>query len=110
MRAPSYLAWIRTLPCCVCQAPAPSDPHHVKTRATGGSDYDTVPLCRSCHSRCHETGLKTFSTTHGLWTKGRRLVAQYEALQGSDDPAAAVVRARAHHLAALYTAGVEGLG
>lgn len=56
----------RTLPCCACNAPPPSDPHHEPTRGAGGKDRDTVPLCRSCHDRVHIHGLRAFEKGSGV--------------------------------------------
>jgi hypothetical protein len=65
----------RRLPCCSCDAMLfrtvlarrrpgwpfdPVDPHHEPTRARGGKDHDTLPLCRPCHRRRHDRGPKTF--------------------------------------------------
>ena len=51
---PKHLEYIRSLPCCVCQLPAPSDAHHLRLLPGGhtmrGHDRNTVPLCRSCHT------------------------------------------------------------
>jgi 5-methylcytosine-specific restriction endonuclease McrA len=44
---------IRGLPCCLCGAPPPSDPHHVKSRGAGGKRMDLAPLCRTCHNNAH---------------------------------------------------------
>lgn len=52
-----YLDWVKTLPCCGCDAPA-DDPHHLHGRgfkgmATKTPDYFTIPLCRTCHDNLH---------------------------------------------------------
>lgn len=49
------------LHCLVCRQMG-VDLHHVKTRASGGSDdaFNLMPLCRKHHSECHQIGLKTF--------------------------------------------------
>lgn len=39
------MAAVKALPCSVCEAPGPSDAHHVKQ----GSHYLTIALCKSCH-------------------------------------------------------------
>lgn len=49
-------ALARTLPCCVCNAPSPSDPHHVHSRGAGGDDSSVVPLCRFDHDAFHREG------------------------------------------------------
>jgi len=57
-RSPAYLAWVRTLPCCVCGA-SPCDAHHmVGMHGVGGmglkaEDSMAMPLCRACHMELH---------------------------------------------------------
>ena len=40
-----HLARVKELPCSVCDAPGPSDAHHVKQ----GLQYTCVALCKECH-------------------------------------------------------------
>jgi hypothetical protein len=40
-----HLALVKELPCSVCDAPAPSDAHHVKQHR----QYTCVALCKDCH-------------------------------------------------------------
>ena len=40
-----HLARVKALPCSVCDAPPPSDAHHIKQ----GAHFATVALCRDCH-------------------------------------------------------------
>lgn len=56
-----YLAFIRSLPCCICRI-KPCDPHHSETGGLGikASDLTAIPLCRICHSICHAIGRETF--------------------------------------------------
>lgn len=51
-RSDSYLEWIRCKPCCNCQAPPRSDPHHEGRHpvARKVADHKAVPLCRLCHT------------------------------------------------------------
>lgn len=64
-------ALCRISPCLVpgCAA-SPCDPHHVITRARGGTDADTVPLCRFHHTggpeSIHEMGRAWFERRHGV--------------------------------------------
>jgi len=59
---PKYLAYVRTLPCCVCNKPGPSEPHHIK--GVGGfsgaglkaPDYASMPMCATCHREMHDHG------------------------------------------------------
>ena len=46
----------RQQPCIVCGQRA--DPHHLKTRASGGHDvdYNLMPLCREHHAEIHKLG------------------------------------------------------
>ena len=40
-----HLSRVKELPCSVCDAPGPSDAHHVKQ----GLQYTCVALCKDCH-------------------------------------------------------------
>lgn len=40
-----HLLKVKSLPCSVCDAPSPSDAHHIKQ----GSQYTCVALCKECH-------------------------------------------------------------
>ena len=40
-----HLAKVKALPCSVCDAPGPSDAHHVKQN----QQYTAVALCKDCH-------------------------------------------------------------
>jgi len=40
-----YIAKVKDLPCSVCDAPPPSDAHHIKQ----SSAYTCVALCKECH-------------------------------------------------------------
>jgi len=60
-------SFCRTLPCCVCEAPAPSDPAHVRSRGAGGRDRENVvPLCREHHVEQHSAGIETFGSRYGV--------------------------------------------
>lgn len=51
-KALRYMQAVKQLPCAVCGAAPPSDAHHVIHDRYGtakASDFDTIPLCRSCH-------------------------------------------------------------
>src|SRR5690606_17013826 len=61
-----YAVTVRALSCCVCDASAPSDPHHVKSRGAGGDRRDLVPLCRTHHREYHDVGRRTFEARHGV--------------------------------------------
>lgn len=41
----AHLARVKSLPCSVCDAPGPSDAHHIKQ----GLQYACVALCKDCH-------------------------------------------------------------
>lgn len=40
-----HLAAVKSLPCSVCNAPPPSDAHHIRQ----GCHFVTVALCKDCH-------------------------------------------------------------
>lgn len=106
-REPEYLTWVRTQPCCVCNAPAPSEAHHMVTRGAGGSDCLVVPLCWACHKRAHYRGLKRFAEEHHLASKLAVLRSEYEAAGGRPSDATQAIINRANLLATLYTIAQE---
>ena len=60
-RDPKYLALVRQMPCCACEALPPSDPAHIRKGSNAGMgqkppDDRVVPLCRACHSKQHSIG------------------------------------------------------
>lgn len=44
-REREHLGRVKDLPCSVCDAPGPSDAHHIKQ----GAQYTAVALCKDCH-------------------------------------------------------------
>ncbi len=40
-----HIRRVKELPCSVCDAPAPSDAHHIKQNR----QYTVVALCKDCH-------------------------------------------------------------
>lgn len=67
-RSETYLAFVRSLPCCICGKPY-TVAHHAGTERGMGlkcSDFHTVALCASCHLETHQRGAKTFCAVHGL--------------------------------------------
>ena len=44
-RQRAHLALVKELPCSVCDAPAPSEAHHVKQHR----QYTCIALCYECH-------------------------------------------------------------
>ena len=40
-----WVGLVKEQPCSVCEAPGPSDAHHIKQ----GRHYTVVALCKSCH-------------------------------------------------------------
>ncbi len=48
-REKAHLASIKEMPCGVCEAPAPSEAHHVEQ----GQQYTAIPLCEDCHRGSH---------------------------------------------------------
>lgn len=78
-------ALCRTLRCCICNAPPPSDPHHVKSRGAGGTDADYVALCRRCHDGLHRHGerwLTVYYSGPQIWPD--TALAKVRALLGAD--------------------------
>lgn len=47
-----HIERVKSMPCCLCGASAPSDAHHIlEGRIPGRRSHDfcTIPLCKSCH-------------------------------------------------------------
>lgn len=68
-----YLAWIRSLPCAVCDTDRNVEAAHTGTdggMATKASDYSCVPLCHEHHrggpDSYHQLGRDEFEKRHGL--------------------------------------------
>jgi len=43
---------VKSLPCCICNAPAPSDAHHCFSQRFGQrktGHMQVIPLCKNCH-------------------------------------------------------------
>jgi hypothetical protein len=81
-------ALCRTLPCCVCTQlrtaqQFPTEAHHWPTRARGGQDCDTGPVCSAHHQELHVVGHDRYFVDLGLSWVGviermRRMVADAE--------------------------------
>lgn len=61
-RDPQLLRSLKEMPCFICGA-RPSDPHHIRTRGSGGGDEpnNMLPLCRMHHVEIHRIGVKSFA-------------------------------------------------
>lgn len=47
-----HLMRVKSLPCCLCGASAPSDAHHIlegRIKGRRGHHFCTIPLCKDCH-------------------------------------------------------------
>ena len=57
-RDPSYLAFLRRQNCASCGCWPPSEASHHGRHGIGikASDYEAIPLCRSCHAHWHQRG------------------------------------------------------
>lgn len=44
-----HLARIKEMNCVICEAPGPSDAHHVEQH----QQYLCIPLCKDCHQGSH---------------------------------------------------------
>lgn len=49
-----HLAAVKSLQCSICDAPAPSDAHHIRQ----GNHFVSIALCRDCH-------MGSFNGIHG---------------------------------------------
>lgn len=68
-----YIAWIKSLKCCVT-GQSGVDAHHVIRKSQGGSDRTCVPLTHKMHMELHSIGVDTFENKYGvdldaLWKK-----------------------------------------
>jgi len=64
-----YLAYIRKQPCLVYPCPFKSSAHHDPSKGSGGSDYETLPLCEEGGHHIegvHKLGRETFQKKLGL--------------------------------------------
>ena len=67
LESPTWLGFVRRLPCAFCDAPAPSAPHHYPQKRMGSANVDdsrTCPVCTPCHRRCE-----------GEWVNGNPPIA-----------------------------------
>ncbi len=66
-RSKRYLEYIRSEPCCACQA-TPAEPHHTAKAGVGmkSSDFSTIPLCRKHHSELHNNGIVRFENDNHI--------------------------------------------
>lgn len=60
----AYLEFLRGQTCCVYACADPGEPHHLKTRGSGGPDYAAVPMCRRHHTEIHFIGRNAFEAKH----------------------------------------------
>ena len=47
-----HIELIKSMPCCLCGASAPSDAHHIlegRIKGRRAHDFCTIPLCKDCH-------------------------------------------------------------
>lgn len=62
----AYLLAVKFLPCCICNAPPPSDAHHCFSQRFGqkkSSHFHTIPLCKNCH----QVGLLAIHNNKRAW-------------------------------------------
>ena len=79
-----YRDFVRKFPCIICQLHGEaehlegllpelvnvSDPHHLETWGSGGSDAENlVPLCRGHHTEFHQMGIARFELTYNISLK-----------------------------------------
>jgi hypothetical protein len=72
VRNPSYLQWIRTLPCSVCRSTRQIEAAHTGPHGLGqkSSDLSAIPLCGRHHrtgdDSYHRLGPRRFAEVHHL--------------------------------------------
>jgi hypothetical protein len=50
--AERHIGRVKSLPCSLCGASAPSDAHHIlegRIQGRRSDDFVTIPLCKDCH-------------------------------------------------------------
>ena len=70
-RSPAHRAWIRGFACSACGSTTAIECAHVRNGTDGGtglkpSDEWCLALCKSCHSRQHQIGEKSFEKEAGI--------------------------------------------
>lgn len=72
--------WIITLACCVCgrMTEGGNHPHHAKTRGSGGTAADLVPLCWEHHNDCHRLGYSQHQMEHDWQLSLTEAAKRYE--------------------------------
>lgn len=51
-----HLARVKAMSCACCEAPGPSDAHHIREGQGGAQrapDFLAIPLCKECHQGTH---------------------------------------------------------
>lgn len=54
--AREYLRLLRSMPCCMCGRPGPSEAHHhtgMRGKGQRAHDHQAMPLCHRCHMALH---------------------------------------------------------
>jgi hypothetical protein len=58
---------VRTLPCCACRKPGPSQACHYLTRGSKlGDKRDLFPACPACHREQERLGVERFEALHAF--------------------------------------------
>ena len=76
LESQANLDLMRSYACHVCGV-TPVDVHHVRTKGAGGGDdlNNLISLCRVCHTKVHQMGVKTFWKKYGeaiAWFRERK--------------------------------------
>lgn len=92
--APRHLAFVRSLPCAVCDG-QPSQAAHLRAGGDGGmalkpSDCRVVPLCARCHGEQHAMPETEFWSRSGI--DPERLAAELWAASGDGEAAGEIIR------------------
>ena len=74
----NYLSYVRGMRCLVC-GDTNTDPHHLISRGSFGSDYTAIPLCREHHTELHSSGITKFEEKYSinLWKDAFKLLETY---------------------------------
>ncbi len=69
LRDPEHLARVRTLKCCECHTPPPTQAHHIRecfprTMGVRVGDDRVIPLCQACHAELHANSRTFWDDRH----------------------------------------------
>ena len=82
LRSERYLAAVREMPCCFCNAASPGHAHHVlrRSRRNTVNDITAIALCPACHHDVHAGRIASADERAAVYETQARLFEQRGAL------------------------------